>query len=174
MFKPHSHDWKKEISKRKPCFLIVLGMLFKNPWSKLSLVQYEIQYGAKFGEKYQKIGNFFFSYFFFEPKEYWDWAFMGLQKGLFTIWSGFQGQFERFGVVFPQVTLKSSLKVCHEGAKSFSMLAGIILFINRLHHCILLVYKCKKIWNKYLDNFLKNLVSFLVEQTVDTTLFLLY
>ena len=78
MFKRHSHDWKREIFKRNPCFFIVLGVLFKNPWSKLSLVHYEIQYGAKFGEKYQKIGNFFFHNFISSRKSIGTW---------FLLWS---------------------------------------------------------------------------------------
>ena len=36
-------------------------MLYKNPWSKLSLVEYKIQYSAKFGEK---SGIFCFHNFF--------------------------------------------------------------------------------------------------------------
>ena len=77
MFKAHSYDWKREISKQKSCFLIVFGMLFKNPWSKLSLVQSEIQYGAKFGEKYKE--NWFFFIIFFRAERVlgidpWLWS----------------------------------------------------------------------------------------------------
>ena len=40
------------------------GFALQESVVKIEFVPQEIQYGAKFGEKYQKIGNFFFIIFF--------------------------------------------------------------------------------------------------------------
>lgn len=55
MIKPRSYNWKGWISKQKLWSLVVLSMLFRDLWSKLSLDKEEIQYGAKLRKKYQKI-----------------------------------------------------------------------------------------------------------------------
>ena len=67
MFQPHSHGLKREITKQKPCSLIVLGISLQESAVKIEFGPVGNPTCRRIWRKVPKNREFFF-----EPKEYWD------------------------------------------------------------------------------------------------------